>query len=142
MDLLSKYIVVKFLKFPVIIIPHFFYLIPVRNKAVEYGLFHSFSHDLYIIIGLAILFLLYIIFKVDRKNTLELYGYYLILSGAMGNFIDRIINGAVTDFLTFSFFPYSFNIADTIICIGIGIILLDSFLNFLKKDKENASNSV
>lgn len=54
----------------------------------------------------------------------------LVIGGAIGNAIDRVVRGAVADFLDFSdiFFPWVFNIADASICIGVGLMLLDSLL--------------
>lgn len=55
----------------------------------------------------------------------------LVIGGALGNVIDRIVHGAVADFLDFSdvFFPWVFNIADAGISIGVAMMLLDSILN-------------
>ncbi|MBN8551869.1 MAG: signal peptidase II [Caulobacterales bacterium] len=55
----------------------------------------------------------------------------LIIGGALGNVIDRILIGAVVDFLDFSGlgFPWIFNIADTAISVGVGLLILDSFLS-------------
>ncbi len=55
----------------------------------------------------------------------------LIIGGALGNVIDRIFIGAVVDFLDFSGlgFPWIFNIADAAISVGVGLLILDSFLS-------------
>ena len=53
-------------------------------------------------------------------------GLLLCFSGALGNFIDRIIIGQVRDFITFGFMNFaSFNFADMCMCVGIGMIFID-----------------
>ena len=69
-----------------------------------------------------------ILFLVERTaNRLELAGFSLVLGGAIGNLVDRIVHGpglrgAVTDFIDFSFWP-NFNVADSAITIGVVILL-------------------
>lgn len=55
----------------------------------------------------------------------------LIIGGALGNVIDRVLVGAVIDFLNFEGlgFPWIFNIADAAISVGVGLLILDSFLS-------------
>jgi signal peptidase II len=55
----------------------------------------------------------------------------LVIGGALGNVIDRVLVGAVIDFLDFSGlgFPWIFNIADSAISVGVALLILDSFLS-------------
>jgi signal peptidase II len=58
-------------------------------------------------------------------------GLALVFGGATGNVYDRVVRGAVTDFLEFYFGSYqfpTFNVADTAITIGAGLLLLDMWL--------------
>ena len=67
-----------------------------------------------------------------EKNILIKTALALILGGAIGNIIDRIRFGAVVDFLDFHAFGYhwpSFNIADTMICIGVAIIIIQAIFS-------------
>jgi signal peptidase II len=67
--------------------------------------------------------------RVERPLTGVALG--LVMGGAVGNnLIDRVRFGAVADFLDFHglFFPWVFNVADSAICIGVGLLLLDSFM--------------
>jgi len=54
----------------------------------------------------------------------------LVIGGAVGNVIDRVRYGAVTDFLDFSrlYFPWVFNVADSAITVGVALILWDSLI--------------
>jgi signal peptidase II len=63
-------------------------------------------------------------------SAVELVGFGLVLGGAAGNVFDRLVHGQVTDFLFFEFwqsFPV-FNVADALIDVGVGLIILHSLL--------------
>ncbi|WP_028772574.1 signal peptidase II [Shewanella waksmanii] len=66
--------------------------------------------------------------------------YTLVIGGALGNLIDRLQHGFVVDFLDFywnkSHFP-AFNIADSAICVGAALIIIDSFITE-REDKQAA----
>ena len=69
--------------------------------------------------------------KRDGFGRWGLISAGLLVGGAAGNVIDRIQIGAVVDFLDFSGlgFPWIFNIADSAISVGVGLLILDSFLS-------------
>ena len=71
-------------------------------------------------------------------STMLIAGLAMVLGGAVGNLVDRVVLGYVTDFIQVWFgswaFP-SFNVADTGITIGAGLLILDSFL--AKPDEES-----
>jgi signal peptidase II len=82
-------------------------------------------------IAIALLFWLY-----QVKNLYLTIALGLVIGGAFGNAIDRIINGAVADFLDFYIGNYhwpAFNLADSAIFIGVSMLLIDEFL--FKKNK-------
>lgn len=71
----------------------------------------------------------YLIFK-NLHNKLFCLGLALVLGGAIGNLYDRITLGYVVDFLYFHYEQLAwpaFNVADSAICVGVGLLLLDSF---------------
>ncbi len=68
--------------------------------------------------------------KITRSEKMLNIAYALIIGGAIGNLFDRLIHGFVIDFLDFHIGGYhwpSFNVADSAICIGAILIILDSF---------------
>lgn len=71
----------------------------------------------------------------EKDKTIRV-GLALVLGGALGNLIDRIRLGAVVDFLDFYIGTHhwpAFNLADSAICIGVGLILYQSFRKDRKK---------
>lgn len=81
----------------------------------------------------AVIVITYLLVK-HHANKLFSSGLALVLGGAIGNLYDRLTLGYVVDFLYFHiddlYWP-AFNVADSAICVGVGLLLLDSF----KKDK-------
>jgi signal peptidase II len=74
-----------------------------------------------------------------RLTTLTQISIALLVSGILGNLVDRLRRGAVTDFLYFYIRQYSwpsFNVADSCICIAAGLLILGSLQ---KTDKAKAS---
>lgn len=107
------------------VIPGFLRLHLAENPGSAFSLFQGFGPWL----GLAaILACGTIMVVVERTaNRLELAGLSLILGGALGNLVDRLLNGpglrgAVTDFIDLSFWP-NFNVADSAITIGVVMLL-------------------
>ncbi len=124
------------------VIQGFFNLTHVRNAGGAFGIFGGRRGGagslLFVIVSLiaigAILFLFIRIKEGERTLALS---FSLVLSGALGNLIDRLRYGEVVDFLDFHLSDYhwpAFNIADSAICIGIGLLALE----LLRRDhKEN-----
>ncbi|MGJ8619151.1 MAG: signal peptidase II [Methylophilaceae bacterium] len=77
----------------------------------------------------ASVFILYLLNKHQQEKLFSL-GLALVLGGAIGNLYDRVTLGYVVDFLSFHlnglYWP-AFNVADSAITVGVGILLLDSF---------------
>ncbi len=104
-----------------VIIPKFLSLTYITNTGASFGILRGMN-TLLMIIGLAVvIFLLYYINKSDVQAKTSALA--LITGGAISNIIDRIAYGHVIDFINFSFWP-AFNIADSAITIGIGILII------------------
>ena len=114
------------------IIPDFFNLVHVYNRGAAFGLLSSWSPEFvrFFFIGtnLAIaVVLVYLYWRTSSEYPMFLWGYSLILSGALGNLIDRVRYGEVLDFLDFYIGRHhwpAFNVADSLICIGAGFLVL------------------
>ena len=124
------------------VIPDFFNLIHVRNTGGAFGIFGGkggvgmvFFMSVSIIAVGAIFFLLR---KVEDDEKILALSFSLVLAGAVGNLIDRLLYGEVIDFLEFyysSFYWPAFNIADSAICIGIGLMAFEMLIRDHKKSK-------
>lgn len=82
-----------------------------------------------VITAIAVIVITYLIRK-HHQEKLFCWGLALVLGGAIGNLYDRLTLGYVVDFLYFHiedlYWP-AFNVADSAICVGVGLLLLDSF---------------
>ena len=125
------------------IIQDFFHLTYVTNDGMAFGL--SFPGGKIFLLSLILLLTAFIIgflWKERDGHPLVKYGLALILSGAIGNLVDRIINGSVVDFLDFmigNFHWYIFNVADSAVTVGMALFIYHSIV--LEK-KESIKNSL
>jgi len=125
------------------IIQDFFHLTYVTNDGMAFGL--SFPGGKLFLLSLILLLTAFIIgflWKERDGHPLVKYGLALILSGAIGNLVDRIINGSVVDFLDFmigNFHWYIFNVADSAVTVGMALFIYHSIV--LEK-KESIKNSL
>jgi signal peptidase II len=126
------------------VIPGFFDIVHSQNRGVAFGLFNNSTSEwrtaLLITVSAAALALVSaMLWNARRMDRLTAFGLGLILGGAAGNVFDRVAWGRVTDFLEFyvgSFHWPTFNIADTAIVVGSGLLLLD-----LLKPKRQAART-
>ena len=134
-DLISKYFVKNNLNInETIKLNDYLDLVYVQNYGVSFGLFSGeIPYWVLVIIGLLVVILILYLLIISYKN-LEKNAYFLIIAGAMGNIIDRVLNSYVVDFISLhykTFYWPAFNFADIYITIGI-IMLLITF--FFKSD--------
>jgi len=119
----------------------FFIITSHRNKGAAFGILQEQTIFFIIITLLVVTGIFWYIQKNRRSGSaLLLTGLGLVLGGAFGNFLDRALYGEVVDFLQFTFGTYIypiFNIADSGIVIGVGLILLDSLLSLKKENGDN-----
>ncbi|AUH72701.1 signal peptidase II [Legionella sainthelensi] len=136
-DQLSKYLVSIFLT-PYHPLPVF----PMFNLTLAYNTGAAFSFlsgagDWHRWFFAAFSFIVSIIlavwlYKTENQTCLLSAGISLVLGGAVGNLFDRAIHGYVIDFIDLYYKHHhfaTFNIADSAICIGAGLFVLDVFIN-------------
>ncbi|MBU2512830.1 signal peptidase II [bacterium] len=127
------------------LIPNFVHLTYQENKGISFSLLADIPSAIRVPIltgvsALVIIGLCIFIFK-NRHNLTkgEMWGFSLILSGAIGNLIDRAVRKQVTDYMFFHFFEKSFfvnNLADDLISFGFVLIVWQSFRKKESKDEK------
>ena len=97
----------------------------VHNKGAAFSMLEG-ARWLFIILGVVALNLIFIFFIKDKKlNKLEIIIYSLLLSGIIGNLIDRLLYGYVIDFIDINLFNFAiFNFADSFIVIAIILLMI------------------
>lgn len=115
------------------VIDGFFFITFHRNTGAAWGILQNARPFFLVIIPVIAAFMVYYMLK--NKNRMLRFSLSLILGGAAGNYIDRIVWGRVTDFLLFYIGSYEFpifNAAD--IAITCGTILLAVYILFIYKE--------
>jgi len=115
------------------VIPGFFDIVHSQNRGVAFGLMNDSPSAwrtmvLIVFSGAALLLVAGLLWRASRLDRWTATGLALILGGAAGNLFDRIMWGRVTDFLEFyigSLHWPTFNVADSCIVIGSGLLLLE-----------------
>jgi signal peptidase II len=132
LDQLSKWAILTLLDDPVAVTP-FFNLVVAWNRGVSFGMFDSASAlGPWLLSGLALVVVVALLFWLRRADhPFVAVALGLIIGGALGNVIDRLRFGAVVDFLDVHGFGYhwpAFNVADSAICVGAVLLLVDGLL--------------
>jgi len=102
-----------------------FHLTYVENTGAAFGMLQGNTWFLILTSALVSAVVAYLIWKVKPENRYVKISLALILGGALGNLVDRVLLGYVVDFLDFRIWPV-FNIADS--CVVVGAILLGYFV--------------
>ena len=135
LDQLSKSIIVQTIKLNdyIVVIKDFFNITYVQNRGAGFSILQGQMTFFYIITVIALIVLTYLLLK--SKDKLSKTAYLLMIGGAIGNFIDRLLLGYVVDFLDFYIFAYNypvFNLADSFLTVGVILMVISVLLE--KKD--------
>jgi signal peptidase II len=125
----TKYLARNFISpFEAITVLPFFHLVSVRNTGAAFGMFRGLGNTPFIIIAALAIVIISVLITRGREDRL---GFSLILGGAVGNLIDRIMFGSVTDFIDVFAGNYhwpAFNVADSSLTVGLIVLLIGSFM--------------
>ena len=118
----------------ILVIPNFLNITYTENLGAAFGIGNRkavlFLNSI-IIVGIIILLI------VQRKNIKSFIPYMLILSGSLGNLIDRLFRGYVIDFIDINIFNFpNFNIADITITVGIFLLVFLILKKVLEKQNK------
>jgi signal peptidase II len=131
------------------VVPRFFRIRYAENQGAAWGLFRTlpdkFRGPLFHVVSLGAALLISIYFGKLTGHASEKWAYIglpLVLGGALGNYVDRLARGFVVDYLEAHWMDQvswpSFNVADSAICIGVGMLLLDALVR--KESKAPATS--
>ncbi len=118
-------------------VPHLLHLTYVRNEGAAFGLFPG-RQPVFIVTSALVLFVIAAFWR--RTHPVQwpvVIALGLVTAGAVGNLIDRVVLGYVTDFFEFGFIEFPvFNVADS--CIVIGVAILMFWILFGPEEAEEA----
>ena len=133
-DFMTKWLILNFVMVPprTIAIAPFFNLTLGFNSGVSFGMFHDFFvEQLLLLAGITVVVAAGLfVWAVRTAKRIETFALGLIAGGAVGNVVDRVRQGAVTDFLDFHVGDWhwpAFNTADVTIVIGVVLMVSGSF---------------
>lgn len=141
LDQLSKYLVVANMELydSVDIIPGVLRLTYIQNEGAAFGSMDEHRWIFMILSTITIIGIIGYMFWKKPQNKLLLASLILITGGGIGNMIDRVSLEYVIDFIDFCAFPsvwmWVFNIADSFVCIGAGLMALWLIIDTVKEAK-------
>ncbi|HTV58182.1 MAG TPA: signal peptidase II [Verrucomicrobiae bacterium] len=128
-----------------VLVPGLLNLVHTNNRGVAFGLFANSSSPwlapILVAFSVAVIFLLLWLLATSRAGgRLGQLGLALILGGAAGNVLDRLVRHSVTDFIDFhigSYHWYTFNLADSAIVCGAALVVLELFRDWSHHTSES-----
>ena len=118
------------------IIDGFFSLAYFNNTGVAFSFLSGHRWIVTILQVIVVVFVAVLLFKTKGKRKLYDISLAMILGGGIGNVIDRIMFGSVTDMISFKIFPPVFNVADIGVTVGCMLLILDIIIEAKEMNKE------
>lgn len=117
-------------------VPHVLKFVYVENRGIAFGMFQNLQPVLVpLSIAIMIACIVLAVSCHKKKKTLAVWSLLLVVAGAAGNIIDKVMHGYVVDFIctTFIDFPV-FNLADIFICVGAALFAV--YILFFDKEEQ------
>ena len=138
-DQISKYLVCN-IKETITVVPKLLSIEYIENYGAVFGIMQGSNSILALVsLSICIAIIVYILRLKKRKEKIPL-AWYFILAGGIGNLIDRLVRGYVVDFIATPFIA-TFNIADSLVVIGVFLIAIREIWNMIKNSKEEKNES-
>ncbi|MFD3448065.1 signal peptidase II [Microbacteriaceae bacterium 4G12] len=139
-DQVTKWLIVQNMEVgqSIPIINDVLYITSHRNTGAAWGILEGKMWFFYMITVIFVMAVVFYIQKYSKQDKLLGISLGLILGGAIGNFIDRVFRKEVVDFIHTYIFSYNFpvfNVADSALCVGVALILIQTLFEG-KKVKE------
>ncbi len=139
-DLLTKLLVAGLMTLgqSVPLIPGVLNLTYIHNKGAAFGMLSEHRWVFMVISTVAIIGIGIYLFGFCKERMLLRVGLAMIISGGLGNMVDRIFYGYVIDMIDFCLFPFwkwIFNVADAFVCVGAGVVVLSLILDIIKETR-------
>ncbi|GBK64285.1 lipoprotein signal peptidase [Paenibacillus macerans] len=126
------------------VIGNFFLITSHRNRGAAFSILQDQRWFFVTVTAVVVVGIIWYLIKIKKqRNKLLPTALSLVLGGAVGNFLDRVVSGEVVDFLQFNFGSYTFpifNVADSCIVIGVALIILDSLLEMRREKQTSRAN--
>ena len=145
LDQLTKFLSVKFLTLvdTVPIIKNVIHLTYVENTGAAFGMLKNHRWVFIVISTVTIIGMLAYLYLGHAENKLYAISVAMVISGGIGNMIDRLALGYVVDFIDFRLINFAvFNGADSFVCVGAGMLVLALVLDIIKEYKAEHGTSV
>ena len=110
-----------------VIVPKILHLTFVLNPGAAFGLMAGRTWVFVVTALLVVAGVIYGQFRIPKREVMVRLAIGMIGGGALGNLYDRLVIGRVVDYLDFQIWPYVFNFADSMIVIGVGLLMVKLF---------------
>lgn len=139
LDQMSKYLAVIFLKgepsFP--LWQDVLHLTYVENTGAAFGMLKDHRWVFMIASTVAIVGIFVYLVRHRKESRLQTLSLSMLVAGGIGNMIDRVALGYVVDFIDFTLIDFAvFNVADSFVCVGVGLLILYIIIETVKSYKQ------